>query len=375
MKKETTYLLNFLLISTVVFVIGYVSTNYLLKVSTTQFLELQIESSKREAQGFSNFISYQIEAGVEREVLIKNIQKSIEGSETENGFICMFDWSGVEICHPDPKYIGQKVNSNEYFVKSINSEIKTEDFYKLLKEKKQHGGIIDFEKNQSQIIYLYPVKNSDWIVAARANINKIEKAVKKLKRNFLIVYLITSIGIIALSIFTVRFIGNYYQRQLEIKNEKLTEEVINLSKLNADLAVYKSKISDKIAIEESEEEEVTSNESNDTKITKRLLTYFKDQLISIKVEDIAFINTENSITFIVSLDGKRYTTNSSLDDLYSRLDHSLFFRANRQYILSVKGINEILKYGNNQLKITTYSGDDVIVSKNKASEFKKWLEM
>jgi len=93
------------------------------------------------------------------------------------------------------------------------------------------------------------------------------------------------------------------------------------------------------------------------------------------VDQIAFINTENSITSITCLDGKKYTNNSSLDELYNQLDHSIFFRANRQYILSVKGIDEILRYGNNQLKIKTSPENDVIISKNKVSEFKKWLTL
>ncbi len=75
------------------------------------------------------------------------------------------------------------------------------------------------------------------------------------------------------------------------------------------------------------------------------------------------------------LDGSKYASNSSLDELYGKLDHALFFRANRQYILSVKGIDEILRYGNNQLKIVTHPKDSVIISKNKAAAFKKWMEM
>ncbi|NNE77719.1 MAG: LytTR family transcriptional regulator, partial [Pricia sp.] len=45
----------------------------------------------------------------------------------------------------------------------------------------------------------------------------------------------------------------------------------------------------------------------------------------------------------------------------------LYFRANRQYIISVKGIEEILRYGNNQLKIRLKlpSEDTIIISKNR----------
>ena len=370
--------MNLLAISAIVFIVGYISMNYLIKVSTNHFLEIQIESSKREAREFSNLIASQIESGADRNVVINNVQKSIEGSNTEYSFICMFDWSGVEICHPDPQKIGKQVTPDESFVRPINSDLDSEDFYELLNTKQSKGGVREFNsERESEIIYLYPVKNTDWIIAAHANINKIEKEIEKLKLNFLIVYLLTSISIILLSIFIVRYLGNYYEKELESKNEQLREEVVNLSKLNYDLTNYKNKINQKMEVEQNEnsDTDVEEVEDSNSKITRRLLTYSRDKLISIKVDQIAFINTENSITTITCLDGKKYTTTSSLDELYNKLDHSIFFRANRQHILSVKGIDEIIKYGNNQLKIKTNPESSVIISKNKASEFKKWLEM
>lgn len=366
-----------LAISIIVFVIGYFNMNYLIKVSTNQFLEIQIESSKREAREFSNLVAYQIENGIDRGVVINNIQKSIEGTNTESGFICMFDWSGVEICHPDPQKIGKQTSPDESYVRSIDADMDSEDFYELLNNKKQQGGVREFNNERSsEIIYLYPVKNTDWIIAAHANIDKIEKAITRLKVNFLLVYLLTSISIILLSIFIVRYLGNYYEKELELKNEKLTEEVLSLSKLNMSLTNYKDKISkeiDDLDLANGDKEDVDTNDSS--KIKRRLLSYSRDKLISIRVDEIAYINTENSITSIHCLDGKKYTNNSSLDELYNRLDQSIFFRANRQYILSVKGIDEIMRYGNNQLKIKTNPENHVIISKNKASEFKKWLNM
>ena len=220
---------------------------------------------------------------------------------------------------------------------------------------------------------MYPVKNSDWIIAAHANINEIEKQVKKLKRNFSLIYIITGVLIILLSLSVVRFLGNYYERELELKNTKLAEEITILSKMNLNLINYKDKINKRL--EEDREEEV--NDTDDSKTKKRILTYSKDKLISIKTEDIAFINLEHSIATVFCLDGKKYTSNASLDELYNSLDKTLFFRANRQFVLSVKGIDEIFRYGNNQLKIKTKPESEVsiIISKNKASEFKRWLDM
>lgn len=375
MKKDKLYLLTLLAISIIVFVIGYFNMNYLIRVSTNQFLEIQIESSKREAREFSNLVAYQIENGIDRQTVINNIQKSIEGTNTESGFICMFDWSGVEICHPNPQKIGKQTSPDESYVRSIDASIDSEDFYQLLNDKKQRGGLREFNSERSsEIIYLYPVKNTDWIIAAHANIEKIEKTITRLKVNFLIVYLLTSISIILLSIFIVRYLGNYYEKELELKNERLTEEVLSLSKLNMSLTSYKNKITKQIDDTDLIDDDKESIDES-VKIKSRLLTYSKEKLISIRVDQIAYITTENTITSIHCLDGKKYTNNSSLDELYNSLDHSIFFRANRQYILSVKGIDEILRYGNNQLKIKINQENNVIISKNKASEFKKWLDM
>ena len=78
----------------------------MVKVSTNQLLEIQIESSKREAREFAELVSSQLAGGTDRQSVIDNVQKSIEGTDIETGFVCMLDWSGVEICHPvfiDPK--------------------------------------------------------------------------------------------------------------------------------------------------------------------------------------------------------------------------------------------------------------------------------
>ncbi len=375
MKKDNLYLFTLLAISTIVFIIGYFSMAYMVKVSTNQFLEIQIESSKREAREFAELVSSQLENGIDRQTVISNIQKSIEGTDIESGFVCMFDWSGVEICHPDPQKIGKKTNPDESYVRSIDNEINSEDFYGLLTNKKQKGGIRDFpnEDRNSEIIYLYPVKNSDWIIAAHANINKIEKQIEKLKFNFLLVYLLSSATIVLLSLLTVRFLGSYYENTLELKNAKLSEEVINLSKMNAELYNLKNKINESF---EGQNKDIGEGDEN-AKIKNRLLTYSKDKLISVKVDEIAFISTESSLTTITCLDGQRHSSNSSLDELFNSLDPMFFFRANRQHIISVKGIYEILRYGNNQLKIilNPASSNSIIISKNKAAEFKKWLNM
>ena len=54
------------------------------------------------------------------------------------------------------------------------------------------------------------------------------------------------------------------------------------------------------------------------------------KIISIKVNQLAYNKTENSIISIHCLGGKKYTNNASLDELYNCLDRSTFLGQIRQ---------------------------------------------
>src|SRR5690606_32238907 len=203
-----------------------------------------------------------------------------------------------------------------------------------------------------------------------ANIESVKSQMKSLRIDFMLDYAASGILIVLLSIIMVRLIGRKYEKDLESQNEGLSKEVLKLSNLNHNLVLYKEKIDSKNNPERSPGK--TENQSK-----KRILTYVKDILIAIDTAEIAFIYTENTITYICCLDGKVYNSNNSLEDLYKDLDKTYFFRANRQFILSINAITKIYKYGNNQLKIeiTPRPPIDIIVSKNRASEFKSWLSL
>ena len=108
------------------------------------------------------------------------------------------------------------------------------------------------------------------------------------------------------------------------------------------------------------------------------LTYSRHELLPVSTQDIAYIYTENTITYVVCFDGKKSTSNASLDELFANLDNTYFFRANRQFIIAIAAIDKIVRYGNNQLKILIEPSNaevDIIISKNRAAEFKKWLNL
>ena len=362
MKKDKLYFLTFLSIAAIFLIIALVACQYFIKVSANQLIEVQVESSKREANEVAKLVDFQVSSGIKKDKIVSNIQQIIENSDTDTWFISIFNWSGKEVCHPDKTKVGQQVNSNENLLSSLKEKNNSDDLYDLLMDKSN--------PDQSEIIHISPIKKTDLIVAANVNISGITAQMDALKGNFYLIFSIMGILVIVLSFVAVRIIGSAYEKQLELKNSTLTSEVVNLSKLNSDLVSYKEKIAetslDKVITEEPLESE-----------KKRILTYIRNELVPIAIKDIAYVYTENTITYVICFDGKKSTTNMSLDDMFTHLNSTLFFRANRQFIISISAIDKIIKYGNSQLKILLQSktSDEIIISKNKAAEFKQWLNL
>lgn len=359
MKKDRLYFLTFLSIAVIFLLVAIVASKYFIKVSANQLIEVQVESSKREANEIAKLIDFQLSKGIEKEAIIQNLQKIVENNKADSWFISVLDWGGKEVINPDKTKVGQIVNSNQTLLNSLKEKNSSEDLYAVLMQQKSDA--------YSEVIYLAAVTSTDLLVAANVNMSQIKDQLSALKTNFQLIFLVMGILVIVLSFLAVRTIGSAYEKQLELKNVSLTSEVVNLSKLNTDLISYKEKVAQKPT-------EVEKTTKSDTE-KRRILTYVRNELVPVRISDIAYVYTENTITYVVCFDGKRSTTNMSLDDMYANFNPALFFRANRQFIISITAIDKIIKYGKSQLKIVLQSNtsEEIIISKNKAAEFKQWL--
>ncbi|WP_200975364.1 LytTR family DNA-binding domain-containing protein [Echinicola sp. 20G] len=116
--------------------------------------------------------------------------------------------------------------------------------------------------------------------------------------------------------------------------------------------------------------------SDSQKQKSRFLVKSGEQLFQKTQEDIAFFLADQGQTYLVEAEtGHQYLINNKLMDLEDQLDPKQFFRINRSMIMNVKSIGAIKKYVNNRLKITprvTFN-EEIIVSREKVSKFKKWV--
>lgn len=99
-----------------------------------------------------------------------------------------------------------------------------------------------------------------------------------------------------------------------------------------------------------------------------------DKLVPLATRDIACIYLDNKQSIAIAFDGKNHIIDRPLDTIMQDLDPHVFFRANRQYIISHRAVQDIaFWFGSKlQLRLNVPTPDRIVVSKAKVSEFKDW---
>ena len=95
------------------------------------------------------------------------------------------------------------------------------------------------------------------------------------------------------------------------------------------------------------------------------------------IEDIAYFKSHDGVIFLNAHNGQQYPIEYSIDQLEDILDPVQFFRINRKFMVSVKSVAEIHSYFNSRLllKLKPQEEEQVIVSRERTSNFKKWLDL
>ncbi|MGN6266894.1 MAG: LytR/AlgR family response regulator transcription factor [Ginsengibacter sp.] len=106
-------------------------------------------------------------------------------------------------------------------------------------------------------------------------------------------------------------------------------------------------------------------------IARRGATYY-----ALKYADIALIYTSDKVVHVIDRESKRYMADKSLAELENELDHSIFFRANRQYIINFDFIKSFKPYQKVKLLVdmeVPNLEEPLIISQQVSPAFKKWM--
>lgn len=100
-----------------------------------------------------------------------------------------------------------------------------------------------------------------------------------------------------------------------------------------------------------------------------------DKLIPVPAESLACIYIDSGVVRAITLDGIVHKFDYNLDELMEKLDPCVFFRANRQFIISRSSVKDIDIWFNNRLSVNlkVHLPEKIIISKARIREFKKWF--
>ena len=108
---------------------------------------------------------------------------------------------------------------------------------------------------------------------------------------------------------------------------------------------------------------------------KTYLVQRRDELIPIKIDDLAYFHIETGIVKGVTFENQTFIIDKKLEDIENEIDPTIFYRANRQFVVNRNAISNIKYYFNGKLIVNTNPRfeERIIISKAKATEFKNWV--
>lgn len=185
-------------------------------------------------------------------------------------------------------------------------------------------------------------------------------------------------------IFTTSY-DEYALRAFKVNSIDYLLKPIKRNELEASLEKHRKLRS----MPESERHEATDNgrvsiealvqqlrqQTQPTDYRKRFLVKHLQQWVPVEVTDIAYFYSEDGISLFRTRANQKFSVDYTLDELESMLDPTQFFRANRQFIVDINAIQQIHPYFNNKLKLSLKPNpdDEVLVSRERATDFKKWM--
>jgi DNA-binding LytR/AlgR family response regulator len=108
---------------------------------------------------------------------------------------------------------------------------------------------------------------------------------------------------------------------------------------------------------------------------KRFLVKNGQKLVSIETDEIAYFFSDGRLNFFKTFDNKKFVVDYTMDELEEMLNPEKFFRISRSFYISVESVEQIHDYFGNRLLLHLKPSVDkeAIVSREKVTDFKKWM--
>ncbi len=175
-------------------------------------------------------------------------------------------------------------------------------------------------------------------------------------------------------IFTTAY-ESYALRAFKLNSIDYLLKPIDENELAAAIAKFKIRLEHKDSLSLNFEQIKNMFSATEKVYKSRFTVKIGAHLKIINADEIECFFSENKGTYIHTLDNRDYLIDGTLEVLETELDPKKFYRISRKFIIPLNALKEIVVYSNSRLKIIlpSYKADDVIVSREKVSDFKNWI--
>lgn len=157
---------------------------------------------------------------------------------------------------------------------------------------------------------------------------------------------------------------DYLLKPIDYDDLKIAIDKFKSSPFNQSLYRYPQEVFDKVL------------KSYTKEFKSKFVIKVGEHIKIIPVDEICCFYSIEKATFLQTISGRNYDIGYSLDQLTDLLDPAMFFRINRQYIIASSAIRDIVQYSGSRLRLKILNNEDeeIVVSREKVQDFKKWLE-
>ena len=107
-----------------------------------------------------------------------------------------------------------------------------------------------------------------------------------------------------------------------------------------------------------------------------LIPHRADEFLIVPVSDVSHITIRDGVVRLCTIRGKTHVLNMTLEEAESQLDPQRFMRVNRQFIINAATVTKLSTFflGKMRIHIAAFPDVEIIVSKDKVSTVKRWLD-
>ncbi|MFY0690095.1 MAG: response regulator transcription factor [Cyclobacteriaceae bacterium] len=176
-------------------------------------------------------------------------------------------------------------------------------------------------------------------------------------------------------VFTTAF-DEYMMRAFKVNSIDYLLKPINIDELKSSIAKFYQL---KQSFSSSDQQVLIQDLVKEIRSEKpayrdRFLIRIGDKMLAVETSQISHIYTQNGVVYLKTMEGKKHLMDHSLEEFGEWLNPSQFYRANRQFIVHIKGIEMAHRYHKGKLLVSLKHEDEPItVSAERASVFKVWF--